>query len=77
MANYMTTDKGDTVLAIGAPGSPMRCKFEHPLKIETIDEMYQDGAELQEAIDYLIGLGITSKLEQNSILYNTMFKEQL
>lgn len=72
--NYIENDRGEFVIAVGAPGSPARAAVEHPTKIEVIDEMYTEGAELQEVIDYLIGLGIKSELERESILSHTMFK---
>ena len=73
--NYIINDKGEHVIAIGAPGSIARAKIEHPVKIEVINESYAEGAEKQEAIDFLIGHGIKSPMEQRSILHHTMFKE--
>ena len=71
--NHITNDKGELVIAIGAPGSIARAEVEHPLKIETINEMYAQGAEKEEAIQFLIDNGIKSQLERDSILHHTMF----
>lgn len=75
MANYITNDKGYTVVAIGAPASIARAKVEFPLRIEALNELYTQGAKRQRAIDLLKKSGINSELERNSILYHTMFAE--
>ena len=77
MANYTTNDKGDTVLAVGAPGSPIRAKDEHPQKIEDLNEFHGIGCDMDEAKEYLIDCGIKSVLERRSILSNTSYKDQL
>ena len=70
--NYITNDKNDIVIAVGAPGSPIRAGIEHPLKIETINRMNN----LTEALDYLKSIGITSRLEIGSILSHTKYGDR-
>ena len=80
--NYIQNDKGEWVIAIGAPASIARAAIQYPLLIETIDEMYAQGAWREEAVNFIkeqpVNLNskqtITSQYEIESILYHTMYK---
>jgi len=73
MANYTTNDRGETVLAVGAPASIVRAEIEHPNKIAAINEMYCQGADLSEVIAFLKENDINSELERESIIHHTWF----
>lgn len=74
MANHITNDAGELVIAIGAPGSIARAEVEYPNKIAAIDEMYARGGERDEAIKFLKESGINSEMERESIMHHTCFE---
>ncbi len=50
MANHIVNDRGETVLAVGAPGSIERLKVEHP---KLISELTEDNfVEVIKATDF-------------------------
>lgn len=81
MANYTLNDKGQEVLAIGAPGSIVRVQVEYPSLIEKINSFWFQFAEgnyrqgIPEVIDMIREAGITSHLETESIIKSTYFKD--
>lgn len=74
---YIENDRGEHVIAVGAPGSIARAKIQYPTLIEQIDDLYSHGAERSEAETLILDKGIRSKLETESILANTMFKDTI
>ena len=60
MANHITNDKGEDVIAVGAPASIARAKVQYPALIEEIDELYAQGGDYLEAVRLIRSRGITS-----------------
>jgi len=73
MANYITNDRGETVIAVGAPASRARVEVEYPVLIGEIDELYALGADYLEAERLIRGRGITSEYEIQAIMSHTIF----
>lgn len=79
--NHIQNDKGEWVIAIGAPGSIARATVQYPLTIEILDEMYSRSADRDEAIEFIkkqpvspdSEQKITSHYEIESILHHTLF----
>ena len=65
--NHTTNDRGETVIAVGAPGSVARIRVEHPVLLERI-------ARAKTWCEVLIQIGVAdcmkrlSRLEVDSIL---------
>jgi len=72
MANHLINDRGQSVLAIGAPGSQARVRIQYPKLIESINSYYWASNckhTRGEALDDLaIQNKITSKIERESII---------
>jgi hypothetical protein len=90
--NYVKNDKGETVIAIGAPGSIERVKVEYPGLIEDINE-FLSNTKKDEAfpeasnkgnreivLEMIKESGITTPLETSSVLeasnFYTYFKKE-
>ena len=71
--NTITNDHGQSVLAVGAPGSIERVKVEYPKLIARLNTLYHEacdspGRAVDEAVQMIRDAGITSYLETNSLL---------
>ena len=79
--NYTKNDKGEMVIAIGAPGSIERSKVEWPHLIECINAIWVErtglpGRGIDEAIELIRKRGIKGRLETNSILSASYFADE-
>lgn len=71
--NYTVNDRGESVIAVGAPGSIERVKCERPQLIEELNKLYSEsfdayGRNVDRAIQMIRAAGIFSYLETNSVL---------
>lgn len=71
--NYTKNDKGEDVIAIGAPGSLARAKVEFPALIEELNAL-PDGTPIEEVTSRIKQADPTGgNMEQDSILQATKF----
>lgn len=73
MANHITNDHGETVIAIGAPGSEARALCEWPGLIAKLNLLYEassasPGRRVDDAVMLIRAAGVTSDMETSSIL---------
>lgn len=75
MVNHITNDKGEDVIAVGAPGSFERIKAEHPKLIERLNYIYwsaradgSPGRRIDEAIKEIREAGIEDGRTTNLLL---------
>ena len=73
MANHLTNDRGQSVMAIGAPASVERVKVEFPALIDRLNSLYfqayeSPGRAVDEAVGMIRAAGVTATLETRSIL---------
>ena len=78
MVNHVKNDIGETVIAIGAPGSPARVKIEYPALIEKINKIYWRGYESygkaqDEAIEEIRRAGISDRLTTISLMEVSLY----
>lgn len=71
--NHVVNDKGETVIAIGAPGSVARAKVQWPALIENLNRLYASayeshGRAVDEAIEMIRAAGVKGRMETDSIL---------
>lgn len=70
--NKILNDRGQLVLAVGAPGSIERAKIEYPALIDTLNTFYwASGCTYSKYMaddDLRVKHSITSKLERKSII---------
>lgn len=74
MVTWITNDRGESVIAVGAPGSLARVRVERPALIDRLNELCGEGwAGYNEAIEEISRAGITSHIERESILWSSEF----
>ncbi len=71
--NHIINDYGQTVIAVGAPGSIARVTVEYPKLINRLNSLWLSSYStstrcIDEAIEMIRNEGINSTLETNSIL---------
>jgi hypothetical protein len=71
--NHIQNDAGQSVIAIGAPGSLARCAAQYPQLIAKLNSLYCDsvdcfGRAVDKAIELIRSAGVRSEMETNSIL---------
>lgn len=66
-------DKGQQVIAEGAPGSLVRAKVQFPALIGKLNDIYVSTGSRDEAMRTMHRAGIRSPLEMTSIMCNSMF----
>ena len=78
--NHITDDNGKTVIAVGAPGSPVRAACQWPHLIERLDLLYLEccearspGRGVDQAIDMIRQAGITDPADTRSILSASLY----
>lgn len=79
--NYTENDNGQSVMAVGAPGSLARVKVEHPALIERLNALYHDscdsyGRGVDRAIEMIRATGIRSEMETNNLLAASNYAEE-
>lgn len=74
--NKTRNDKGESVIAIGAPGSLERVKVEHPALIERLNALCNGEAKVDEAINAIWQAGIRSEIETANLLLASHYGEQ-
>jgi hypothetical protein len=81
MANYVENDRGEMVVAVGAPGSLERVKVEWPSLIERLDNLWcnaqaykSPGDRVDEALEMMLAAGITSPIEKCSLLEASLYR---
>lgn len=82
MANHVTSDRGETVIAVGAPGSIERVKVEWPALIEKVAQLYEASADLpgrglNQATEMIQSAGVdVGSLTMLSILEVAGYRQQ-
>lgn len=76
--NHITNDRGETVIAVGAPASVARVQVERPRLIERLNSIFFQECDsparaLDEAIEAIRAEGIKSPLETSSLLKASHF----
>jgi hypothetical protein len=73
--NYITNDRNEPVIAIGAPGSVARARVEWPALIDRLNGLYSraleyrlPGCAVDETVLMIRTAGVTSEMETSSIL---------
>ena len=79
--NHVTNDYGQTVIAVGAPGSIERVKVERPKLIDQLNSLYfqaydSPGRAVDEAVEMMRADGIRSELETSSLLKSSHYGEE-
>jgi len=79
--NHVVDDYGNTVIAVGAPGSIERVKVEYPKLIERLTSLYwqayeSPGCAVDEAIEMIRAEGVTSELETVSLLKASQYGQE-
>ena len=79
--NHTTNDYGQTVIAVGAPGSIARAKVERPRLIERLNALYfsaydSPGRAVDEAVEAIRAEGITDERETATILKASHYGEE-
>ena len=81
MANHVQNDRGEWVIAVGAPGSMERVRVERPSLIERLNNLYLQsdgccGRCVDEAIEMIRSEGIRSEMETRSLLSVSLYGEE-
>lgn len=71
--SYIMNDKGQQVIAEGAPGSLTRAKVQFPGLIRKLNAIYVSTGSREDAMRAVLRAGIRSPLEMYSIMSNSMF----
>ncbi len=76
--NHTTNDRGETILAVGASGSPIRAKAEWPELINRLNFLYLEssgkpGRAVDDAVMLIRAVGVTSYMETSSILEASLY----
>jgi len=79
--NHTTNDRGEYVIAIGAPGSIARVTVEYPMLIAELNDLYENagdcyGRMVDEAVKLIRASGIKSKLETQSVLAASYYGQE-
>jgi len=73
MVNSIVNDRGQTVYAIGAPGSLARVKVQYPKLIDRLNSLWMQQANIADAIIAVREAGISSPYETNSLIDASFF----
>lgn len=81
MANYIQNDRGESVIAVGAPGSLERVKVQYPELIREIDNLYFTlydcpGKGVDAAIQHIRDNGIRNYMETDNILLASCYRNE-
>ena len=79
--NHTTNDYGQSVIAVGAPGSIERAKVERPRLIERLNGLYfnayeSPGRAVDEAVEMIRAEGITDERETATLLKVSHYGEE-
>ena len=69
----MLNDKGQSVLSIGAPGSPARVRVQYPALIERLNSVHVQEGNLADCIDEIRRAGITDNMTTRSLIEVSRF----
>lgn len=78
--NHVKNDRGEIVIAIGAPASIARVKVEYPELINQLNSIFSfdlPRRAIDEAIEAIRAKGITSYLETNSLLKASHYGKEM
>lgn len=67
MANHIVNDRGETVIAEGAPGSLARVITERPALLDDLKRLKSEGISQGEAQQVLQAIGVTG-IEMTSVI---------
>jgi hypothetical protein len=67
MVNYLTNDRGETVIAVGAPGSVERARVEWPAIIEYLDNGCFDPGVSYEDLKIIIMFSTVSERHPSAV----------
>jgi len=68
MVNSVKNDRGEYVIAIGAPGSIARVKVEYPKLIDRINSLWNQQAGQDEAIEAIRDAGIKDRMTTTHLM---------
>jgi len=79
--NHVVNDKGEMVIAIGAPGSIERAKVQWPALIERLNRLYASayesyGKAVDEAYQMIRDAGVKGRMETDSILLASDYRNE-
>ena len=79
--NHVVNDKGETVIAIGAPGSIERAKVQWPALIEQLNRLYSSayesyGKAVAEVYQMNRDAGVKGRMETDSILLASDYRNE-
>lgn len=66
--NYLHNDRGQRVIAVGAPGSRERVKCEYPQLIEELQALRLRGKSAEAALRHIRKAGVRGMVEYESLL---------
>ena len=66
--NYLHNDRGQRVIAEGAPGSQARVRCEYPQLLSELTEMRERGKTPQAALGHIRKAGVRGMLDYESLL---------
>ena len=66
--NYLHNDRGQRVIAEGAPGSQARVRCEYPQLISELTEMRRKGKTPSAALGHIRKAGVRGMLDYESLL---------
>lgn len=69
----MLDDKGQSVLSIGAPGSPARVRAQYPALIERLNSIHAQEGNVADCIDEIRRAGILDKMTTESLIEVSWF----
>ena len=67
MVNHLVNDKGETAIAVGAPGSVERARVEWPALIEYLDNAYFDHKVSYEELKIIIVFSTVSERRPSAV----------
>jgi hypothetical protein len=80
MANYIENDRGEMVIAVGAPGSIERAKVQWPELIRKLDSLFcfasgyeLPGKSIDDAVTMISSAGVTTKAEKLAVLNASLY----